>query len=117
MSHEHSDPIAHPEVQLASAGRYTIGYVITLALMFVSSGLVMGRLLSPEELAAATGVIALAAVLAQFYFLFRLDLSETQIWHTVALLLTVPLFILAIGLTVWMFHTLALHTMFPGTGM
>ena len=117
MSHQHSDPIKHPEVHLADAGRYTIGYLITLALMFVSSGLVMGHLLSPEGLAVATGVIALAAVLVQFYFLFRLDLPETQIWHTVVLLLTVPLFILAIGLPVWVFHTLALNTMFPGTGM
>jgi cytochrome o ubiquinol oxidase operon protein cyoD len=40
-----------------------------------------------------------------------MNISETQIWHTVALILFIPLFILTIGLTSWMFHGLYRRTM------
>jgi cytochrome o ubiquinol oxidase operon protein cyoD len=43
------------------------------------------------------------------------------VWKTVSLILTVPLFILSIGLTVWMFHYLdglmVMGPEMPGMGM
>ncbi len=113
----HPNPLDHPEVRAAGAGRYALGYLLSLGLMFVATALVLDHALSGVGLLAATAGLALAAILVQFRFLFGLDLSEGQVWQTTALVLTVPLFILMIVLTVWMFHTLALHTHFPGTGM
>lgn len=117
MSGDHTSPIEHPEVRLASAGGFTLAYVVTLALMLLSSALVLGHALPPDGLTAATGLTALVAVGTQMHFLFKLDLSGTRMWHTVALVLTIPLIILAIGLTAWMFHGLTLRTMLPGPGM
>jgi cytochrome o ubiquinol oxidase operon protein cyoD len=54
--------------------------------------------------------------------MFRLDLSDAQRWKSATLLLVLPLFVLSIGLTGWMFHTLYPRTMLDfmqvqGTGM
>lgn len=116
MSHGHDNPLDHPEVKLASTRGYLIGYVFALAMMILSLGLVKGHAMSPFGLSVLITFIALIVILVQLYFLFHLDLSETQIWHTVALVLTVPLFIMAVGLTVWMFYTLHMRTMIPGLG-
>ncbi|MEJ2060236.1 MAG: cytochrome O ubiquinol oxidase [Gammaproteobacteria bacterium] len=117
MSHDNHDPLDHPEVKIASARGYFIGYAFAAAMMFISLGLVRSHAMSPAGLATTITLIALVAVLAQLYFLFKLDLSESQIWHTVAFAFTVPLFVMAVGLTLWMFHTLAARTMLPGMGM
>lgn len=116
MSHGHDNPLQHPEVKLANTRGYLIGYVFALAMMILAFGLVKSHALMPLGLLAVLSVIALVVILVQLYLLFHLNLSETQIWHTVAFVLTVPLFIMAIGLTVWMFYTLQLRTMVPGLG-
>lgn len=116
MSHGHDNPLDHPEVKLANTRGYLIGYVFALAMMILSLGLVKGHALTPSGLTVVLSLIAFVVVLVQLYFLFHLDLSETQIWHTVALVLTVPLFIMAVGLTIWMFYTLHMRTMIPGLG-
>ncbi|OBS10932.1 cytochrome o ubiquinol oxidase subunit IV [Acidihalobacter prosperus] len=116
MSHGHDNPLDHPEVQLASPRGYLVGYVFALAMMILSLGLVKSHALPPAGLMTVLSIIALVVILAQLYFLFHLDLSETQIWHTVALVMTVPLFIMAVGLTIWMFYTLHMRTMIPGLG-
>lgn len=114
MSHGHSNPLEHPEVQLASTSGYLIAFVFGLGAMLVGLWMVIGHALSPVSLTTAISLIALVTALVQLYFLFKLDLSTTQIWHTVSLVMTVPLFIMAVGLTIWMFHTLMQRTMLPG---
>ncbi|WP_455380438.1 cytochrome o ubiquinol oxidase subunit IV [Acidihalobacter prosperus] len=116
MSHGHDNPLDHPEVKLASPLRYFIGYVFALGMMILSLGLVKGHVLPTVALTAVLSLIAFIVIMVQLYFLFHLDLSETQIWHTVALVLTVPLFFISIALTIWMFYTLELRTMIPGVG-
>ncbi|AOU97924.1 hypothetical protein BI364_08060 [Acidihalobacter yilgarnensis] len=116
MSHGHDNPLDHPEVKLANTRGYLIGYVFALAMMILSLGLVKGHALTPNALTVVLSLIAFVVILVQLYFLFHLDLSETQIWHTVALVLTIPLFIMAVGLTIWMFYTLHMRTMIPGLG-
>lgn len=116
MSHGHDNPLDHPEVKLANTRGYLIGYLFALGMMAFSFVLVKSHTLSSTGLVPALSLIALVVILVQLYFLFHLNLSETQIWHTVALVLTIPLFIMAIGLTVWMFYTLHARTMVPGLG-
>ena len=70
----------------------------------------------------AVAILGGLALLAQAVLMFRLDLSSGQRWKTISLLLVVPLFVLSIGLTGWMFHTLYPRTMLDfmqvqGSGM
>jgi cytochrome o ubiquinol oxidase operon protein cyoD len=116
MSLMQQDPLEHPEVKLASGRSYVIGYFISIALLGVSLWMATGHALPPMELQIAVSGIALAVVLAQVYFLFHLNFSETQRWHTLALVLMIPLFILLIGLSFWMFLMLDARTMIPGVG-
>ena len=106
-------PREHPEVSLASEVRYIAGFAITVALMGLSLILVRSHALSPTLLLLAIAGIAALAVLAQLVLLFHLDFSEVQIWNTLTLALNVPLLILSIGLTAWMFRTLYLQVMMP----
>ncbi|MEJ2631297.1 MAG: hypothetical protein P8011_10840 [Acidihalobacter sp.] len=114
MSHGHHNPIEHPEVQLASMGGYLIAFVVGLGAMLIALWMVVGHTLSPVSLTTVISLIALVAVIVQLYFLFKLDLSSTQIWHTVSFVMTAPLFVMSVGLTIWMFHTLMERTMLPG---
>lgn len=116
MSQDAENPLEHPEVKLANAGSYIFAFFAAFLLMGISLILVKSRPWSPEILLGAISLSALIAVVLQFYFLFHLDLSRTQVWNTTALVLIVPLFIIAIGLTLWMFHTLHARTMITGMG-
>ncbi|MDA8365022.1 MAG: hypothetical protein M0Z84_14695 [Gammaproteobacteria bacterium] len=116
MSSGHRNPLAHPEVQLARAGNYLAGFLLATALMAASLLLVTQHALPPLAEKLSISAIALAAVIAQLRLLFHLDWSPTQRWHTVALVLTVPLFVLLIGLSLWMFHSLDAHMLAHGFG-
>lgn len=104
-------PLQHAEVQSASWSSYLPGYLIGLALMggayWAASSHGLGSVTALTLISVCAGV----AIVAQLVLLLHLDLSKDQIWNTIALVLTVPLFILAIGLTVWMFQGLYTRTM------
>jgi len=53
----------------------------------------------------------LLALVSQAVLYYGLDISRSQIWKSVALMLTMPLFIITVGLTVWMFQSLDQRTM------
>jgi cytochrome o ubiquinol oxidase operon protein cyoD len=106
VSTEHSNPLHHPEVQQASAIGYVAGYVVSVLMLLGALLLTTGHVLSPMLLLAAVSGLALVALVAQTFFFYGLDVSQHQIWKSVSLVLTVPLFVLSIGLTVWMFHEL-----------
>ena len=114
MSHDRPSPLDHPEVQMASSSRYVVGFLVSAALMVLSFFIVRQRGLPALDIQVVIAVIAMAAVLIQSYLLFHLNFSETQRWHTAAFVLTIPLFILLVGLSMWMFHALAARTMIPG---
>ncbi len=123
MTHTTDNAWQHPEVQLASGG-YVVAYLAGLVLMGLSLWIVRGHVLAPMETGIAISALAGLAALIQCVLLLHLNISETQIWHTVALILFIPLFILAIGLSSWMFHGLyrrtmlmpAAHVSAPATG-
>ena len=114
MSHELHNPLHHHEVQLASTPRYVVGFLVSAALMALSFLIVRRGGLPALDAQVLIAAIALAAVLVQSYLLFHLNFSETQRWHTAAFVLTIPLFVLLVGLSMWMFHALAARTMIPG---
>ncbi|MDA8389329.1 MAG: hypothetical protein M0Z76_01075 [Gammaproteobacteria bacterium] len=116
-SHDHENPVQHPEVQLASRAGYVAGFILTLGLMFTSLELVTHHVWAPFKLMVATSAAALVAVILQSYLLFRLDLSKAQRWNTFALIIMIPLFVLIIALTWWMFQSLGARTMIHGMGM
>ncbi len=111
MSHSHVNPVEHPEVQMASRGSYLTGFVIASLLMLVATILVSDRMLAPFALLLTITGCAGLAVIAQVYFLLHMDFSQDNIWNTVALVMFIPLFVISIGLTWWMFSQLYLRTM------
>ncbi|MHB1607110.1 hypothetical protein [Acidiferrobacter thiooxydans] len=110
MTHTTDNAWQHPEVQLAGGG-YVVAYLLGLALMGLSLWIVREHTLAPMDIGIAISVVAGLAALIQCVLLLHLNVSETQIWQTVALILFIPLFILTIGLTSWMFHGLYRRTM------
>jgi cytochrome o ubiquinol oxidase operon protein cyoD len=107
MSTHHDEaPLHHPEVQQATTLGYSAGFVLSCALMLGALLLTQLHDLRPLPLLMVISAIALLTLLAQSVLFFKMDFSAVHIWKTVSLILTVPLFILSIGLTVWMFHYL-----------
>jgi cytochrome o ubiquinol oxidase subunit IV len=111
MSAPHSNPLDHPEVRQASAWRYIAGFISTIVLMQAALFVTMRQHLPFAEYAFTVAGLALAALLSQAALFFGLDISRAQIWKSVSLVLTVPLFILSVGLSVWMFQNLMTRTM------
>ena len=110
--HTHNEhPWEHPEIRNSSAGQYVIGYIATTVLMGIGCLLVTRHLLTPIELFFSLCKITMITIVTQLTLLFHLDFSETQIWNTFTLALNVPLLILSIGLTSWMFQELYDHVM------
>ncbi|APZ42343.1 hypothetical protein [Acidihalobacter ferrooxydans] len=114
MSHPHTNPLEHPEVQLASGPGYLLVFLFEYLAMAVCVGLIDKHVLSDSVLLVLLPAIALCVLIAQMYAFFKLNLSEGQIWYTVSLVLTLPLLVITIGLTVIMFFTLAHRTMLGG---
>ncbi len=111
MSAPHSNPLDHPEVRQASTWRYLAGFAATIVLMQAALTVTLRQHLPYTEYTLTIGGLALASLLAQAALFFGLDISRAQIWKSVSLVLTVPLFILSVGLTVWMFQSLMQRTM------
>lgn len=111
MSRDHHNPLVHPEVRHASAGLYIAAFILGMGAMGVGCLMTVGFDLSQVSTLTWLAVLATAASLGQLYLLFKLDLSPAMWWHTVSLVLTIPLFFMAIGLTMFMFHYLDLRVM------
>jgi cytochrome o ubiquinol oxidase subunit IV len=114
MATHQPDPLLHPEVQQASFTGYTVGFVLSLLLLLAALLLTEQHALPPLTLLGAISALAMVALFAQCFLFFGLNIALHNIWKSVSLVLTVPLFILTIGLTVWMFHELDALTMLPG---
>lgn len=114
MAHHEHNPIEHAEIQATSAGFHIAAFVIATIAMLVGCFLTVGINLSQSSTLTWISVLAVIAGLSQLYLMFRLDLSEARRWHTVSLVLTIPLFFMSIGLTIWMFEHLAARTMLMG---
>lgn len=121
MAHSHSDPLDHAEVRQTSASAALFGTLLALGFMGFALLLTLGHVAAPLERMIAVASLAAFALVAQAGFLFRLGVNQTQIWKTVALVLILPLFVLSIGLTDFMFYTLyartMLHAVATGGGM
>lgn len=111
MSAHSADPLDHPEVRILSAPAALVGTLLALAAMAFALVLTLARVAAPFDRMVAVGCLAGLALLAQALCLFRLGIGEAQIWKTIALLLVLPLFVVTIGLTDFMFHSLQARTM------
>ena len=114
MAHPEHNPIEHPEIQAASAGFYIAAFVIALVAMLAGCFITVGIDLPQSTTLTWISVLAVIAGLSQLYLMFKLDLSDARRWHTISLVLTIPLFFMSIGLTIWMFGHLAARTMLMG---
>lgn len=114
---EADNPLAHPEVGQASFTGYIAGYAISLLFLLAALLITVHHLLRPVPLLGTISGLAMLILLAQALLFFDVDFSRHHIWKSISLLLAVPLFILSIGLTAWMFHFLDVLTMLPMPGM
>ncbi len=110
MAHDAHDPLKHPEVRLVNGRAYAAAFVLATALMTAALGIATHPGIIPHAMLALAGVAALAVAI-QLIFLLQLDFSSTQIWTTVSFVLAFPLFVIAVGLSMWMFHSLDARTM------
>ena len=117
MSEPETNPILHGEVQQASFLGYTAGFLATILLLGAALGITEFHMMPPTYLLGSISGLALVALLCQTFLSFGLDITRHNIWKSVSLVLTIPLFILTIGLTVWMFQQLAINTMIPGANI
>ena len=113
MTADNTKPWENPEIRLASGPQYLAGYVISLFLMGISLLLVLDHSESSAAILSTVTLIAFVSVGAQLILLFHLDFSETQRWNTITLMMNVPLLILSVGLTLWMFSHLYGRVMAP----
>jgi cytochrome o ubiquinol oxidase operon protein cyoD len=115
---KNSKLLDHPEVQQADTLNYVAGTVFCVAFMVAAYLLTERHALDFMGLLKAVSGLTLLALIAQSMLFYGLSLSREHYAKSVTLALTVPLFVLSIGLTVWMFHTLFLRVMLPpGPGM
>ena len=114
MGIDNQRPWEHPEIKGASEIQYVIGYVLSLALLGLSLALVVDHAATAVVLISVISFVALVTVMLQLILLFHLDFSESQRWNSLTLMLNVPLLILSVGLTSFMFHALYTHVMAPG---
>lgn len=105
------DPLRHPEVTSTTGTTVALGYGAALALMVAALLITQFKPISTIAVLSLTGLLAVLAITAQLLFLMRLDVSPPQIWKSVALVLTLPLLVVMLGLTGWMFHTLFVRVM------
>ncbi|WP_298135387.1 hypothetical protein [Acidiferrobacter sp.] len=110
MSGHAANPLHHPEVSIANGKTYLANFVISVALMTVALLVVLSGM-APFDVFLVTTAIGGLTVIIQSYLILHTDTSRGQFWHTFSLLLFVPLFIVTIGLTAWMFHGLYQRTM------
>ena len=118
-SHE-TDPLLHAEVRQASTGGYFAGYAASIILMLAALLVTQQHVLTYPIFLWVVSSLVVIALVAQAALFFGLGLSPAQAWKSVSLILTVPLFVFTIGLSVWMFHSLAPRTMpdkMPGMDM
>ncbi|MCW8305900.1 hypothetical protein AruPA_02520 [Acidiphilium sp. PA] len=111
MNPHPADPLDHPDVRNASAVGFVAGYAASVGLMAIALMVTLQHEMSYAGFVIAIAILAGLALLAQALLMFQLNLSGAQRWKTISLLLVVPLFVLSIGLTGWMFHTLYPRTM------
>ncbi|WP_297369913.1 hypothetical protein [Acidocella sp.] len=110
MGTHHYDPTQHPEVRQGTALRYVLATVISAGAMVAAYYVAMSKPPLVTLLEELAGTL-LVALLAQAALYFGLDISRAQIWKSVSLVLTLPLFIISIGITVWAFSSLYGRTM------
>ncbi len=113
MAHDAHDPLKHPEVQLASGRAYGTAFLIAVILMTVALYIARHPATVPHAMLALSGLAALVAAV-QLVLLLHLNASSTQRWMTVSFVLAFPLFVIAVGLSMWMFQSLDARTMLMG---
>ena len=107
MQHvDNTQPWEHPEIKLGNSAQYIAGWFITVGLMGIALLMVTTHALAPTDLLASISIIAFVTMMAKLILQFHLDFSETQRWNSLTLILNVPLLILSVGLTWWMFQKL-----------
>ena len=111
MTGHTQNPLDHPEVQLANGRAYLVGFIFSMLLMTVGLWVVVTHVMAPFGTVLVTSLLAGVVVIIQGYFILHMDISHAQMWHTVAMVLFLPLFVVTIGLTAWMFHGLYQRTM------
>ena len=113
MGIDNRKPTEHPEIKGASEIQYIVGYLLSLALLGLSLILVRTHAAGSVTLITVISFISVMTVMAQLILLFHLDFSEAQRWNSLTLMMNVPLLILSVGLTSFMFHELYADVMQP----
>jgi cytochrome o ubiquinol oxidase subunit IV len=111
MAAHAKDPLDHAEVRQASTGGYAAGYGASIILMLAALLVTQQHVLPYAAFLWVVTSLVVIALVAQAALFYGLGLSPAQAWKSVSLILTLPLFVFVIGLSVWMFNSLYPRTM------
>ncbi len=113
MSSYEEEPLSHPEVRDLDVRLSVASFVATAALLTFSFMVVVRDAWSIPSLSIAIALMAGLAAAAQLIGALQLTLAPSRRWFTACFLLCIPLYMLTVGLTAWMFATLYTRTMMP----
>lgn len=91
--------------------RYIIAFAIAFPLMVCAALLTVFADFSELEAYTWIALVGFVALISQLFLLFKLGLAPDRFWYTAAFAGTLPLVVIAVGLTQFMFHFLDLRTM------
>ena len=100
---------AHVDSTGASRGSfksYVTGFILSIVLTVIAFALVMsGKVSGPSLLFGIFGA-AIVQILVHLHYFLHLDTSSSARWNVVALLCTVLIMVLFVGLTLWIMSNL-----------
>lgn len=113
MSSFEEAPLSHPEVRAIDTRHYLGGFAVTVVLLTIAFLAVVRHAWAIPGLAIVIAAAGGLAAIGQLILVLQLTLAPSQRWFTACFILYIPLYILTIGLTAWMFATLYTRTMMP----
>ena len=100
---------AHIDTTGASRGSfksYTTGFILSIVLTVIAFALVMSGVVSGPALLFGIFGAAVVQILVHLHYFLHLDTSSSARWNVVALICTLLIMVLFVGLTFWIMANL-----------
>ena len=101
----------HTQIDSAGASRgsfksYTAGFILSIVLTVIAFALVMSGVVSRPAVFVGIFGVAIVQILVHLHYFLHLDTSSAARWNVLALVVTVLIMVLFVGLTLWIMSDL-----------
>lgn len=94
---------------------YAVGFILSIALTFISFYLVMHGVFPPKMLYVAVSVLAIIQLFVQVVFFLHLNTSSNASWNAISFFFTLLMVLILVVGTLWIMYNLyqkmGMHTM------